>query len=300
MLPDRTLARQIIENLGSYGIPVPRGVSYYDVGNDSLLETLDKHYLSSYLADGGGAFKLIVGKYGSGKSHFLYQLQDLAWSRNFAVSMVSLNTKETPYSDHKLVYRAVATHLTWQYDPTGYKSVSRFVEAALNALLAEQGFTLSTARDLEAPQIAALLANFNSIHLDSTSFKSALIRYAEALFGEATEQRYALANWLDGAEMTTNEMRLLRPFGIEKITRNNGFKMLRSLCQTVRALNYTGLALLFDEGDRLLTGTKRFTRDVADNLREVIDYCREGLPGALFVYAVPPEFIPQVVDQYQP
>lgn len=299
MLPDRSLARQIVENLGSYGIPVARGVSYYDVGNDSLLNTLDEHYLKSYLANGGGAFKLIIGKYGSGKSHFLYRLQELAWSRNFAVSMVSLNSKETPYSDHKLVYRAVASHLTWTVDPSGQKGVSHFVKAALNTLLAQKGFTLSTAKELESPQITALLESFNSIQLDSVSFRSALIEYAKSLFGEPTEQHYALADWLDGQESTTNDMRLLRPFGIEKITRNNGFKMLRSLCQTVRALNYTGLALLFDEGDRLLTGTKRFTRDVADNLREVIDYCREGLPGALFVYAVPPEFISQVVDQYQ-
>lgn len=48
------LARHIIELLGSYGTPPQRGVQYFNVGNTSLLEALDKFYLSSYLQDGGG------------------------------------------------------------------------------------------------------------------------------------------------------------------------------------------------------------------------------------------------------
>ena len=35
-----------------------------------------------------------------------------------------------------------------------------------------------------------------------------------------------------------------------------------------------------------------------DNLREVIDRCRDELPGALFVYAVPPQFINDIVPRY--
>ena len=35
-----------------------------------------------------------------------------------------------------------------------------------------------------------------------------------------------------------------------------------------------------------------------DTLREVIDRCRDELPGAMFVYAVPPQFISDVVPRY--
>src|SRR5436305_6315986 len=35
-----------------------------------------------------------------------------------------------------------------------------------------------------------------------------------------------------------------------------------------------------------------------DSLREVIDRCREDLPGAMFVYAVPPAFIYVIVPKY--
>jgi P-loop Domain of unknown function (DUF2791) len=74
--------------------------------------------------------------------------------------------------------------------------------------------------------------------------------------------------------------------------------MLRSLCQAVRALGYTGLALLFDEGDRMLSVGGRSEKVATDNLREVIDRCREDLPGAMFLYAVPPAFIHDVVPKY--
>lgn len=39
-------------------------------------------------------------------------------------------------------------------------------------------------------------------------------------------------------------------------------------------------------------------KTATDNLREVIDRCREDLPGALFMYAVPPDFLHTVVPKY--
>jgi hypothetical protein len=42
----------------------------------------------------------------------------------------------------------------------------------------------------------------------------------------------------------------------------------------------------------------RSEKVATDNLREVIDRCREDLPGAMFVYAVPPAFIHDIVPKY--
>ncbi len=71
------------------------------MGNHSLLDALDEYYFSSYLQDGGAAYKMVIGDYGSGKSHFLYCLRDLAWERGFAVSKVDLSPVETPYNDQR-------------------------------------------------------------------------------------------------------------------------------------------------------------------------------------------------------
>jgi hypothetical protein len=135
--------------------------------------------------------------------------------------------------------------------------------------------------------------------VDSLSFHKAIQGYLNALLRGQEIRQESLGRWLQGEEVSPEDMRDLRSIGVtEKINKNNAFKMLRSLCQVVRALGYNGLALLFDEGDRMLSVGGRSEKVATDNLREVIDRCREDLPGAMFVYAVPPAFIHDIVPKY--
>lgn len=302
MLPEPRLARQIIETLGQSGTPLSKGVSYYNVGNESLLNAIDSHYLGSYLADGGAVFKLVVGDYGSGKSHFLYCVRDRAWARNFAVSKVDLSPKESPYDDQRRVYAAVASSIIWHELGSlseDERGLSRFLEGTLRRLVAPHGLDLEDPGAAELPEVRALTQTLATTPIDSLSFHKAVQGYLAALLrGQALRQE-ALGRWLHGEEVSPEDSRDLRTIGVtEKINKNNAFKMLRSLCQTVRALGYTGLALLFDEGDRMLSVGGRSEKVATDNLREVIDRCREDLPGALFLYAVPPAFIHDIVPKY--
>src|SRR5215216_7118111 len=160
MLPEPRLARQIIDVLGQSGTPLSKGVSYYNVGNESLLNAIDTHYLGSYLADGGAVFKLVVGDYGSGKSHFLYCVRDRAWQRNFAVSKVDLSPKESPYDDQKRVYAAVASSITWhELSDTSEeeRGLARFLEGTLRRMVNQLGLDLADAGAAEVPEVRALL-----------------------------------------------------------------------------------------------------------------------------------------------
>jgi len=302
MLPEPHLARQIIETLGQSGTPLSKGVSYYNVGNESLLTAIDTHYLGSYLADGGAVFKLVVGDYGSGKSHFLYCVRDRAWQRNFAVSKVDLSPKESPYDDQRRVYAAVASSVVWHElgslneDEHG---LSRFLEGTLRRLVNPHGVDLEDTETQDIPEVRAFLQTLATTTIDSLSFHKAVQGYLNGLLRGQERRLESLQRWLHGEEVSPEDMRDLRSIGVtEKINKNNAFKMLRSLCQTVRALGYTGLALLFDEGDRMLSIGGKAEKTATDNLREVIDRCREDLPGALFMYAVPPDFLHTVVPKY--
>ena len=138
MSPSQPVARRIIEVLGSSGTPPVHGRRYFNVGNHSLLDALDEFYLSSYLQDGGAAYKMVVGDYGSGKSHFLYCLRDLAWSRGFAVAKVDLSPVETPYNDQRLVYAAVARNLIWHEEDEAFsdeRGLTRFLEGTLQRVM---------------------------------------------------------------------------------------------------------------------------------------------------------------------
>src|SRR5690242_6067699 len=302
MLPEPRLARQIVEVLGQSGTPLSKGVSYYNVGNESLLNAIDSHYLGSYLADGGAVFKLVVGDYGSGKSHFLYCVRDRAWERNFAVSKVDLSPKESPYDDQRRVYAAVASSIIWhELGDLGEdeRGLSRFLEGTLRRMVNAHNVDLEDPGATELPDVRAFLQTLVTTPIDSLSFHKAIQAYFAALLRGQILRQEALERWLHGEEITPEDGRDLRSVGVtEKINKNNAFKMLRSLCQTVRALGYTGLTLLFDEGDRMLSVGGRSEKVATDNLREVIDRCREDLPGAMFLYAVPPTFIYDIVPKY--
>jgi hypothetical protein len=302
MLPEPRLARQIIETLGQSGTPLSKGVSYYNVGNESLLNAIDTHYLGSYLADGGAVFKLVVGDYGSGKSHFLYCVRDRAWGRNFAVSKVDLSPKESPYDDQRRVYAAVASSIIWHELGSlseDERGLTRFLEGTLRRLVAPHGLELEEPGAVELAEVRALTQTLATTQIDSLSFQKAVLGFFAALLRGQELRQETLGRWLHGEEVSPEDSRDLRSIGVtEKITKNNAFKMLRSLCQVVRALGYTGLALLFDEGDRMLSVGGRSEKVATDNLREVIDRCREDLPGALFLYAVPPAFIHDIVPKY--
>jgi hypothetical protein len=302
MLPEPRLARQIIDVLGQSGTPVSKGVSYYNVGNETLLNAIDSHYLGSYLADGGAVFKLVLGDYGSGKSHFLYCVRDRAWQRNFAVSKVDLSPKESPYDDQRRVYAAVASSIIWhELGDLGEdeRGLGRFLEGTLRRIVGHLDVELEDSGAMELPEVRALLQSLAATPVDSLSFHKAVQGYFTALLRGQERRLDALGRWLHGEEVSPEDMRDLRSIGVtEKINKNNAFKMLRSLCQVVRALGYTGMALLFDEGDRMLSVGGRSEKIATDNLREVIDRCREDLPGALFMYAVPPAFVNDIVPKY--
>ena len=60
-----------------------------------------------------------------------------------------------------------------------------------------------------------------------------------------------------------------------------------------------GLVMMFDEMDRNMSLSTRRRRDIGDNLRQMIDACGQSLlPGVIWAYAVPPEFMDTVVPEY--
>ncbi|MCP4418833.1 MAG: hypothetical protein GY805_19630 [Chloroflexi bacterium] len=294
----RPLARKIIETLGSFGTPPTDGIQHFNVGNQSLLDALDEFYLSSYLQDGGAAYKMVVGDYGAGKSHFLYCLRDIGWKRNFAVVKVDLSPTETPYNDQKLVYQAVANNIIWHEAAEGVSDESglmRFLEGTLERITGSE-ISLDT---LSNPLYRGLVDTLEMATVDSPAYQTAVLAYFDALIRQQEERLDSLSRWLMGEKTSPADTKILREVGVTgKIFRTNAFRMLRSLCQMIRALSYSGLILLFDEVDRMASVGGKAEKLATDTLREVIDRTREDLPGAMFIYAVPPQFINDIVPKY--
>ena len=295
-------AQHIVRKLGESGIPPTRGLEAYSVGIDSLLATIENEYLRGYLRDGGSSFKLIVGEYGSGKSHSLYRLRDKAWDNGYVVSRTELSPKECPYDNQLKVYQAVVSNLIFHDadpDVEDTQGIEAFLENhffnALKTLGIDSPLT-SLGLDLRAKLWLDTILRFK---VESPSYRHAVYFYLQAVAEENEAHKRVISAWLRGE---TIALRDVRQFSItERMDRSVAFKMLRSLSQLIHELGYAGLVLLFDEGDRMVSiGSSRTEKVACDNLREVIDRCAgEGLPATLFVYAVPPYFVTNIAPQYE-
>ncbi len=295
-------AQHIIRKLGESGIPPTRGLEAYTVGMDSLLGTLESEYLKGYLRDGGSSFKLVVGEYGSGKSHFLFRLRDIAWENGYVVSRTELSPKECPYDNQLKVYQAVINNLIY-HDPDPNIADTQGIEAFLEnhffhtmRMLGIEQMMTSIGVDVRVKMWLETILRFK---VESPSYRHAVYFYLQATAEENEAKKRVIGAWLRGESVALKDV---REFSIsERIDRSVAFKMLRSLAQLIHELGYAGLALLFDEGDRMVSiGSSRTEKVACDNLREVIDRCAgESLPATLFVYAVPPYFVTNIAPQYE-
>lgn len=290
----RPVAQRILQTLGESGTPPERGVRFLNVGNESYLEVLRREYLEGLLPAGGSTFKLVQAYFGGGKTHFLLSVREMAWQTGFAAAYVGLSPTSCPFHEPLQVYRAVVRSL-------------RAPPADEAPLAPTTGFT-DLLRDLiedrrrESGDTAVrtwLLRTVRQLPVENQSLRNAIAGYGLALMDDDMRKQDVLGAYLLGEEVPVAAHREAGVF--ESIGKTNAFAMLRGVCQAVRGLGFAGTVLLFDELDRNLSvgATTKNQHKLTDNLREIVDLCGRGaLPGVLFAYAVPPEFMHRVVDEY--
>ncbi|MFB6263714.1 MAG: BREX system ATP-binding domain-containing protein [Bradymonadaceae bacterium] len=302
-LPSREVCRHIVQRLGEGGQPPEYGVRHINVGNETYLQILEHEYFQNQLQM-GASFKLVEGYFGGGKTHFLYCVREMAWDHGFATAVVELSPSECPYDDPLKVYRAVARRIGRRTGgPTaganyGLPDMLRnLVDDRIDELVSTPDSGVDSeeaARESVAEWLEATVARTSC---ESHSFRSAVVQFARAYLDGEFETERQLEAWLTGEPVPKKEV---REHGVyEKMDKSNAFTMLRSLTQMIVGLGLPGTVLLFDEVDRNLSVSAQRSQVIGDNLRQVIDLCgRHQLPNTLFMYAVPPEFLRNVVPDY--
>lgn len=287
----RPAAMRILESLGASGKPPDRGLSVFNVGNETYLRILRREYLEGLLPAGGASFRLVQGGFGAGKTHFLYVVRELAWSLGYAVADVVLSAKECPFDKSLMVYRAVAQKVATP--PMGDMDYPREgLPFVLEDLLDKKRGELGD----DAMRIW-LNEEVRRLPCDNAAFREAVTGYLTALLDGDEERRQVLAAWLLGQEVPPSKH---REYGVyESVSESNAFPLLRSMTQVLPRLGLKGSVILFDEGDRVMSLTASRSQRLMDNLRQLVDLCGQArFPSVLVLYAVPPEFLRNVVPDY--
>lgn len=289
---ERLLARRIVQRMGETGQPPERGALRVNVGTDVFLEALKREYLEPIRAVGlNSTFKLIQGPFGGGKSHFLRCFREIAWQEGFATSLVNVSPRECPFTDMQQIYRRVAETVEL---PPG-DDVAEPVQG-IDAVLRQ--IVEARAEATDEPTLFEWLRN-EAAHarVESHAWRRAAFLYMEAVLARQTQRTELLGDWLRGTRVPSSEVQRL---GVrEDLEPSTAFRWLRSLVQLFRVLDIPGIVLMFDEMDRTLSLPRRQRREIGDNLRQLIDSCGQSiLPSAVCLYAVPPEFMTNVVPEY--
>lgn len=285
-----SIARNIIERVGSSGQPPEYGFQFFSSGLDPYLSAIDTEYLSSFIKDGGSVFKMIVGTYGGGKTHFLYCVRDIAWKHNFVVSYVSLKPEECPFHKLELVYKAIVLGVVPPVSPeelmSGYEQgIVSFLRIWYGQKLQEyrnKGMSQDSIRE----QLYSEAENIGG--MESISFTKAIKSAFVALIEKREEDFSNICQWLCGEGY---DRRTHSRYGIlQKIDKTTAFTMLRSLGQWVRQIGYNGIVVLLDEAERVPSLSTKQKEIHLNNLREIINESgRTAFQGIMIFYAVPDE-----------
>ena len=289
---DHISARKIIEIVGGQGNPPEYGFQYFTAGLDSYLGTIDEDYLGSFIKDGGSAFKMVIGVYGGGKTHFLYCIRELAWNYDYIASYIVLSPEQTPFYKLEQVYRTITSNLIYPQTPeellSGY---DRGIEAVIKAWYSRKyqemaGKLPDGDEELVHRELAAYVSALGPY--ESTSFRNAVKEAFLSLTERRDDDFTLIIQWLKGENPPNN---LLKNHGIfEKIDKSTAFKMIRSLVQWVRDMGYAGIVVLMDEAEQTPSMTTKQKAALLSNMRELIDECgHANFRNAMWFYAVPDE-----------
>ena len=140
-----------------------------------------------------------------------------------------------------------------------------------------------------------MIDNINSdlknVRKYATTFAAAIENYYKlSARGDQDTAKYAMG-WLSGEKNIPFTIKM--KFGVKgDIDRENAFKYLEALSSFLRALNYSGLIILIDEAEHIMTLHNKKLRDTAyDYMRYIYDECSGGrFHSTLFIFAGTPEF----------
>jgi hypothetical protein len=223
-------------------------------------------YLDAAKDDDLLAVRLVIGEYGTGKTHFLRMTAYMALERHFVVCEVTLS-REVRLDRFETVWRKMMENLATpesEGEPEG-------IEAILNHWCEQIA---------QSPgQLQKTLAELERIPKLDPDFRQALRGYLQAWFQEGERDSYL--QWFKGDPGKPSGVRV-------RIDRASARAMLRSLIQFFKHLGYGGLVLFLDELELIRDQNYRVRDANYDVLRQFIDDT-DGLSNFLLLCSATPK-----------
>lgn len=258
----RRYSTAILKSMGA-GVVPSIGLEYIAVGRKAEVDAILTDLTD--IAEGGGAFRFIVGKYGSGKSFLLQLARNNALERNYLVANADLSPERrltgTKGQGLKLYWELIA-NLSTKARPEGN---------AMESLL--QRWIMDVQRRVEASGVSAGNPGFDQAveggiletasdmqeYVYGYDFARVLLKYWEGYRAEDDGLKQSALRWLRGEYERKSDARELSVSQI--ISDDTWYEVIKLLARLSQKLGYKGLLVLIDESVNLYKITNRVSRE---------------------------------------
>ena len=261
------------------------------------------HYLEDYIAGSGSKVKFLIGKRGSGKTHALLLLLEVA--RQLGYVTVYADTQQVRLNKFDSIYQAVLEAVDLEVLVADY--CGTLVESLgyhAGQIPPEQDFfnwacAQGRAADMLRREVQEKLDVLYHDRKINHNFAMAFTQLCADYLGSrrlAPEQRDSLMDWLKGRSLQAKVLKPLKIF--TRVDKYNARHMMASLLYLLRLCGRQGLCVAVDSLEALLergpTGRalygKSARNEVYESLRQLVDDFA-GFEGGFFVFAGRPELI---------
>ena len=275
----------MLERMASYGTAPEEGCSIFGVGYEEAFSKIKNKYLVEQFNRGVSSEKFVIGPFGSGKTHFLRQLMEIARDMDCVTAEIALN-KDIDFTKSLAVYCEVVRNI--RNPKLKEHGISSLLEATIVKISSH-----TEDASLKDLVVGAWASGIDKVNFKYRVFGTIMKKALQAKLNGDEVVYDSCCRWLEG---DINDRGLSNELNIPKVnsSSNNlyGKYMMLSLFQFIRYANYNGSVICFDEAEQGLSVDKKKTEKILSMLMAGIEAITNLSDGsALMVYALTPDLV---------
>ena len=282
----------ILRSIVQHGTAPPEGCAEIDVANADAIERIARVYFGSDFPDGRAAEKLVVGPYGSGKTHFLRQLMERARKEHCVTSECNL-TPATDLTNPLFLYSQFAKNIRVP-EGTDRTGVEKLLETSIERMRSH--FDV-----LKGGADKALDAWIEQAEIEASQERSVGRQVRRALRLLKVSDRDGAEPSLRWLEGEVDNAGVAKAINEKKLSaaeqRTFGLNALPSIMRFVRHAGWHGTVVAFDEAEQAMNQPKKKQKQILSNIRVAVDATtRNQGVGYLIAYGITPDILAGLTD----
>ena len=261
---------------------VPRvGLPYITVGRAAEIDALLRDV--EVIADGGAAFRFIMGRYGSGKSFLLQTIRNYVMAKNFVVVDADLSPERRLQGNRGqglATYKELIRNMSTKTKPEGGALsliLDRWISNVQQQVMTESQLSITdpALSRLVEKRISAVIYSLNEM-VHGFDFARLLTLYYQAHITGDDATKAKVLKWFRGEYNTKTEAR--QELGVNiVITDDDWYEYLKIFAAFLKQAGYSGMLVLIDELVNIYKIPNAITRQY--NYEKILTMYNDAMQG---------------------